>query len=127
MTYVYMMNAPRVASDLAPRLQRLAGAEASCSVSEYRDLSERISRKPTFSRSLTRARALADERRLIAVALLRRRGELCACEIQATLGVSHATVSHHMAVLVEAGFVASERRGKWMYYRLTSRAGVGIP
>jgi biotin operon repressor len=124
---VYMMSVARIAPELAPRLERLTGMEASCCVAEYQDSSEKITRTPAFSTSLARARALADENRLTAVAFLRRRGELCACEIQAALGVSHATVSHHMAVLAEAGFVVSERRGKWIYYRLASRSGVEIP
>ena len=122
-----MMSAPRIAPELPLRLERLTGVEASCCVSEYRDLSEKITNSPAFATALARARALADESRLTAVALLRRRGELCACEIQAGLGVSHATVSHHMAILGEAGFVTAERRGKWMYYRLASRAGIEVP
>jgi len=64
---------------------------------------------------------------MTAVSLLRRRPELCACEIQAVLGVSHATVSHHMRVLSKAGIVQGHRKGKWMYYRLASAAGVDIP
>lgn len=64
---------------------------------------------------------------MTAVILLRRRPELCACEIQAVLGVSHATVSHHMRILSNAGIVQGRRKGKWMYYRLASAAGVDIP
>ena len=57
-----------------------------------------VAKTRQFSVTLVRARALADEQRLTAVAVLRREGELCACEIQAALGLTHATVSHHMAV-----------------------------
>lgn len=122
-----MMARARVELGLAPRLERLTGEDANCCVSEYRALSREVAHARGFERSLTRARALSDERRLTAVSLLRRRPELCACEIQAVLGVSHATVSHHMAVLAKAGLVQSRRKGKWMYYRLTDDGGVVIP
>jgi ArsR family transcriptional regulator len=72
-------------------------------------------------------KALADEHRFLAIALLRRRGELCACEIQAATGLTHATVSHHMAVLIDAGLVREHRQGKWMYYHLTEKAEGQVP
>ena len=59
--------------------------------------------------------------------LLKRRPEMYAREIQATLGISHATVNHHMNSLNEAGFVTTQRRGKWMYYRLTPEGSRSIP
>ena len=31
------------------------------------------------------------------------------------------TVSHHMKILVEAGLVDAEKRGKWTYYTLSAR------
>jgi ArsR family transcriptional regulator len=41
--------------------------------------------------------------------------------------LTHATVSHHMAALCEAGLVKARREGKWMFYRLTADAEVAIP
>jgi DNA-binding transcriptional ArsR family regulator len=122
-----MMSAATVESGLVSRLERLTGEGADCCVPGYQDLLKTVRRAPRFRSSLERARALGDESRLTAVAMLRRRRELCACEIQAALGLTHATVSHHMAVLEAAGLVASERRGKWMFYRLTSNRGAEIP
>jgi ArsR family transcriptional regulator, arsenate/arsenite/antimonite-responsive transcriptional repressor len=112
---------------LGARLQRLTGEDAACCVPEYENLAEQIEKGPRFAKTLERARALADEGRLMAVSLLRRRGELCACEIQAALKVTHATVSHHMRVLTNSGIVRGKRRGKWMYYRLQDSNGVKIP
>ena len=112
---------------LADRLERLTGEDAACCVPEYRDLGKEVVASARFPRALKRARALADENRLLAVGLLQRKKELCACEIQAATGLTHATVSHHMSVLVEAGFVTSRRQGKWMYYRLNGPAEVGVP
>ena len=120
---------PTAKSDsvLAIRLERLTGEEASCCVPEYQDLANKVATSARFPEALKRVRALADENRLLAVALLRRRRELCACEIQAATGLTHATVSHHMAVLVDAGLVQSRRQGKWMYYRLAEKPEVAIP
>ncbi|WP_055586580.1 ArsR/SmtB family transcription factor [Streptacidiphilus griseoplanus] len=44
-------------------------------------------------------------------------GEACVCDIQ-DVGVSQPTVSHHLKKLREAGLLASERRGTWVYYRV---------
>ncbi len=45
-------------------------------------------------------------------------GGVCACDIEAFLGLSQPTVSHHMKLLVDAGLVRAERRGRWVYYEL---------
>jgi ArsR family transcriptional regulator len=81
-------------------------------------MGKRVAKGSGFAKALARARALSDEQRLTAVAILRQEGQLCACEIQAALGLTHATVSHHMSVLTSAGIVTAQRRGKWMYYQL---------
>jgi DNA-binding transcriptional ArsR family regulator len=122
-----MMSAARTTGILGERLERLTGAQASGCVPEYRAMAKEVVRSSAFPSSLERAKALSDEHRLLAVAMLRRRGELCACEIQAASGLTHATVSHHMAILANAGLVSARRKGKWMYYRLNGTAGVKIP
>lgn len=66
---------------------------------------------------LARFKALADESRLRIVWMLEER-ELCVCEIQAILGLAQSTVSRHLQVLEDAGFVVSERAGPWKNYRL---------
>jgi ArsR family transcriptional regulator len=124
---VDMMSTAKSDPALAIRLERLTGEEASCCVPEYQDLAEQVAASARFPEALKRVRALADENRLLAVALLKRRKELCACEIQAATGLTHATVSHHMAVLLDAKLVKSRREGKWMYYRLAERPEVNIP
>ncbi len=42
---------------------------------------------------------------------------LCACALVANVGRSQSTVSHHLAMLVSSGWLTSERRGKWIWYR----------
>jgi len=125
--WVDLMSATELETTLGERLERLTGEEATCCLPQYRSIASEIRDSPRFATALARCKALADENRLLAVALLKRRGELCACEIQAASGLSHATVSHHMTALVEAGLVASRREGKWMYYRLTGPTEVRIP
>jgi len=127
LTSVNMMSTATTDPALATRLERLTGEDASCCVPEYQGLAREVAASPRFPVALKRVRALADENRLLAVALLKRRKELCACEIQAATGLTHATVSHHMAALVDAGLVKSRRQGKWMYYRLAERPEVSIP
>ena len=50
----------------------------------------------------------------------RRRGgeEVCACDLVELSGRSQPTVSHHMKILVDAGLVAREKRGLWVWYRI---------
>jgi DNA-binding transcriptional ArsR family regulator len=44
--------------------------------------------------------------------------EVCACDFTACCTVAQPTVSHHLKVLRDAGWVTSERRGSWVYYRI---------
>lgn len=48
---------------------------------------------------------------------------VCACDLVAHLGLAQPTISHHMRLLVAAGLVTAEKRGRWMHYTL-SRAGL---
>jgi ArsR family transcriptional regulator len=48
--------------------------------------------------------------------------EVCACDFSACCDVAQPTVSHHLKVLRETGWVTSERRASWVYYRLQPEA-----
>lgn len=124
---IYMMAVTRPRDALPLRLARLTGTDGEGCVAKFEGTATQLRRGAAFESALRHLRALADENRLLAVALLKRRGELCACEIQAATGLTHATVSHHMAVLEEAGLVSARRRGKWVYYRLTGSERVELP
>ena len=65
-------------------------------------------------------KALADPARLRLLSLVgaHEGGEACVCELTGPVGLSQPTVSHHLRVLVEAGFLTREKRGVWAYYRL---------
>lgn len=64
-------------------------------------------------------KALADETRLRIVALLLASGELCVCDITATLQLPQSTVSRHLAYLKNAGWVTDRREGVWIVYTLS--------
>jgi ArsR family transcriptional regulator len=71
-------------------------------------------------------KALSDPIRLRILEFLRRpdaeccsvEDRVCACDLEGLLGLSQPTVSHHMKILVQAGLVASEKSGRWVYYRV---------
>jgi ArsR family transcriptional regulator len=69
-------------------------------------------------------RVVADPARLRLLSLLGAApdGWACQCDLTAGLGLSQPTVSHHMKVLHEAGFVDREKRGQWVFYRLVPKA-----
>ena len=64
--------------------------------------------------------AVADPVRLRLLSLLAsaESGEICVCEMVEPLGRSQPTVSHHLKILVEAGLVVGEKRGRWVWYRV---------
>lgn len=63
------------------------------------------------------AKALADDSRMRILWMLEERF-LCVCEIQEALGLAQSTVSRHLMLLEETGFVVSEKDGLWKNYRL---------
>lgn len=114
------MSSDADASGLETTLERLAVETDTCTLAEFQEMATGLREDPGFKRWLLTGQALANENRLLTLALLRRRGSMCACEVQAALGCSNATVSHHMSCLIRADLVTSEKRGKWKHYELTS-------
>jgi ArsR family transcriptional regulator, arsenate/arsenite/antimonite-responsive transcriptional repressor len=66
--------------------------------------------------------ATADPTRLSILRQLSCDGEVCACNFTDCCGVAQPTMSHHLKVLREAGWVTSERRGTWIWYSLVPEA-----
>jgi ArsR family transcriptional regulator len=62
--------------------------------------------------------ALADPVRLRLLSLVAARGEVCSCDLEAPLGKSQPTISHHTRVLAEAGLVVGEHRGRWTWWQI---------
>lgn len=117
----------KVEPALAKRLETLTGEEAACCIDDLRAEADAVRAASEFAAALQRAKAMSDEKRLLVLSMLKRRGEMCACEVQAALGLTHATVSHHMSSLLDARLVTCERRGKWAYYDLAPTAKALLP
>ena len=65
-----------------------------------------------------RLKALADPVRVRLMSLLLAADEVCTCDLAPAVGVTEATVSHHLTVLRKAGLIDDgERRGMNVYYR----------
>jgi ArsR family transcriptional regulator, arsenate/arsenite/antimonite-responsive transcriptional repressor len=60
----------------------------------------------------------ADPTRLAILRQLAAGDEICACDFTACCDVAQPTVSHHLKVLRESGWVSAERRASWVFYRL---------
>lgn len=69
-----------------------------------------------------RLKALSDPTRLRLFSVIATDGEACACDLTEPLGVGQPTVSHHLKVLLDAGLVTREQRGKWAYYSVVPDA-----
>ena len=77
--------------------------------------------QPTEAQMLSEGfKALADPTRLRLISLVaaHENAEACVCELTDPVGLSQPTVSHHLKILVEAGILTREQRGKWAYYQL---------
>ena len=65
-------------------------------------------------------KAVANPARLRLISMVAAHGgdEACVCDLTEPLGLSQPTVSHHLKVLVNAGFLTRTKRATWAYYRL---------
>lgn len=80
-----------------------------------------IDEATALARSL---KALADPARLRILSLVASapNGEICVCDLSEPLGLTQPTVSHHLKVLTDAGFLMREKRGTWAWFRLVPGA-----
>ena len=61
-------------------------------------------------------KVLGDPSRCRLVFALLEAGEICVCDLAATLAMSESNVSHHLSVLRANGLVRCRRDGKMIYY-----------
>ena len=92
------------------------------------DVSDAICCQPMASAAMSEAdalelalrlKALADPVRVRLMSLLFAAGDDqgCTCDLAPALGLTEATVSHHLGVLKRAGLVTGVRQGANVYYR----------
>lgn len=67
-------------------------------------------------------KALADRNRLRILKMLEAR-PLCVCEITHVMGIAQSSVSRHLSILRNAGFVHDEKNGQWTIYSLSRGEG----
>lgn len=74
----------------------------------------------TAERPAKTLKALGDPTRLRLVSIVAAmpNGEACIYQLTEPVGLSQATVSHHMKQLVESGLITREQRGRCAYYRV---------
>ncbi len=97
--------------ELSPKTKRRKG-EPCCAPVVYPDVD-----REQAERMAKVAKALGDPVRLTLVDVLRKHaGKVCVCELVPLFDLSQPTISHHLKLLREAGIVASERQGLWVYY-----------
>lgn len=66
--------------------------------------------------------ALGDPIRLRLYSLVASADEICSCDLMPMLDRSQPTVSHHTKALADAGLIAGEKRGRWVYWRAVPEA-----
>lgn len=64
-------------------------------------------------------KALSDTNRIRILKMLQRK-KLCACEITSVLALANSTVSKHLSILKEAGFIREEKDGRWINFSLNT-------
>lgn len=64
-------------------------------------------------------KALGDANRLLMLGEIAANPGICACRLLETFDMSQSTLSHHMSLLKNAGFITCEKRGKWCRYTLS--------
>ena len=68
-------------------------------------------------------KALADRHRVKILNLLAGAdGPVCVCTLMPALGLAQPTVSYHLKLLLDAGLLERERRGRFAYYGITPGA-----
>lgn len=63
-------------------------------------------------------KALSDATRLKILYLLSDK-ELCVCEIIYALNKPQSSISHHLNILKNLGFITGRKEGVWIHYKLT--------
>ncbi len=100
----------------------MKNCEISCELNETRNKSlkefmESIPTDEEFEVYAGKLKALSDPTRIKILYLLSD-GELCVCEIMGALDKPQSSVSHHLNILKNLGFIKGRKEGIWIYYSL---------
>jgi DNA-binding transcriptional ArsR family regulator len=89
------------------------------------DLSAMVEKKAAAIKACSMLKILANEDRLMILCQLVQ-GKRNVGELEQLLGIRQPTLSQQLTVLREEKLVSTERKGKYIYYSLTSREAVQI-
>lgn len=86
-------------------------------IKRMNELMESLPSDDYFEKYSGKLKALSDLTRLKILYLLSD-GELCVCEIMCALNKPQSSVSHHLNILKNLGFIKGRKEGVWIHYRL---------
>lgn len=89
------------------------------------DLTDMLSNRAAAAQACALLKALANEDRLLILCQLVQ-GEKNVGQLEQTLGIRQPTLSQQLTVLREEKLVTTERKGKYIYYRLASQEALQI-
>ncbi len=88
-------------------------------IKRMNELMELLPSEDYFEEYSGKLKALSDPTRLKILYLLSN-GELCVCEIICALDKPQSSVSHHLNILKNSGFIKGRKEGVWIHYSLKS-------
>lgn len=74
-----------------------------------------------MNKTLLSIKSISEEVRVRLLLLLTDR-EACVCELMSVFDMAQSKLSHHLITLRDAGFLQDEKRGKWNYYQVNTKA-----
>lgn len=96
-----------------------------CTTSDIRDAisgAEKLS-SPDSQRRIRETERLfstVGEANRIKILLLLSRREMCVCELESALKLPQPTISHHLTLLEQTGFLERSKRGRFVFYKVNS-------
>lgn len=88
-------------------------------VERLKEIMESLPNDDQFTVYSTKLKALSDPTRLKILYLLSD-DELCVCEIINALDKPQSSISHHLNILKNSGFIKGRKDGVWIHYSLIS-------
>lgn len=85
-----------------------------------KELMESLPNDNQFEQYSGKLKALSDATRLKILYLLSD-GELCVCEIIYALNKPQSSISHHLNILKNLGFIKGRKEGIWIHYSLSNQ------
>ncbi|MCZ3365553.1 MULTISPECIES: ArsR/SmtB family transcription factor [Methanobacterium] len=101
------------------------GEPCSGQIENLKEILSKVPSDETFEVRSDQFKAISEPTLLKILYLLQDR-ELCVCEIIMALEKPQSTISHHLNVLKNAGFIKGRKEGVWIHYKLINPEIVGL-